>query len=190
LANPAGSMIFLVRHAHSDYIPDDMRPLSPSGRLAAERVADTLEGRDITRIISSPYTRAVQTVEPLARRLGIQVECDPDLRERRLTDGQIAGDFRDYQSATWKDFDLAYPGGETSNEARTRISRAIRRIAEANTGRHVAIASHGNALALFLQTLDGTVDFEFWMQMSMPDVYAIETSAAGPWSVKRLWQAV
>ena len=183
-------MIFLVRHAHSDYVPDEMRTLSSSGRLAAERVADALEGRGISRIISSPYTRAVQTVEPLARRLGLEVERDPDLRERRLTDGRIAGDFLDYLSATWSDFTFAYPGGETSNEAQARVSRAIRRIADANIDRHVAIASHGNALALFLHTLDATVDFDFWMKMSMPDVYEIETGGARSWSFRRLWQPV
>lgn len=109
-------MIFLLRHAHSDYAPDEMRALSLSGRAAAARVADVLAGRGVSRIISSPYTRARQTVEPLARRLGIEIEREPDLRERKLTDGPAAGDFRDYLAATWEDFNLAYPGGETSND--------------------------------------------------------------------------
>jgi 2,3-bisphosphoglycerate-dependent phosphoglycerate mutase len=183
-------VIFLVRHAHSDYSPDEMRALSVSGRAAAERVADVLAGRGVSRIISSPYTRARQTVEPLGRRLGIEIEHEQDLRERKLTDGPPAGDFRDYLAATWQDFTLAYPGGETSHEAQMRVSRAITRIAGPNGGRNVVIASHGNALALFLHTLDPTVDFEFWMRMSMPDVYAVDVDAAGPWSFERVWQPV
>jgi 2,3-bisphosphoglycerate-dependent phosphoglycerate mutase len=188
-------VIFLIRHAHSDYSADEMRPLSASGWEAAERVADALERRPIARIVSSPYTRALQTVEPLARRLGIEVECDPELRERRLTDRSKA-DFPDDLAATWKDFDLAYPGGETSHAAQLRVSRAIRKIAEANAGpgeaglhaRDVAIASHGNAIALFLHTLDATVDFDFWRRMSVPDVYAIDTRGSWPWRFSRIWQ--
>ena len=64
-------MLFLVRHAHSDYGPDEMRPLSESGHRAAQRVADLLEDRGVAMIVSSPYTRAVQTVQPLAGRLGL-----------------------------------------------------------------------------------------------------------------------
>jgi len=182
-------VIFLVRHAHSDYSPDEMRDLSLPGRAAAEQVADVLAGRGISRIISSPYTRARQTVEPLARRLDIEIEREPDLRERKLTDGPTAGDFREYLAATWRDFNLAYPGGETSSEAQIRVSRAIGRIAASNGGRNVVIASHGNALALFLHTLDPTVDFDFWMRMSLPDVYALDVDAA-PWSFERVWQPV
>jgi 2,3-bisphosphoglycerate-dependent phosphoglycerate mutase len=167
-----------------------MRSLSASGFAAAERVADALAGRGVTRIVSSPYTRARQTVEPLARVLGLEVECEPDLRERRLTAGPIAGDFREYLAATWRDFNLAYPGGETSHEAQIRVSRAISGIVESNVDRHVVIASHGNALALFLHTLDPTIDFDFWMRMSMPDIYAVDVRATPAWTFDRVWQPV
>lgn len=40
-----------------------------------------LAGRPITRILSSPATRCVQTVEPLARALGLEVEEIPALGE-------------------------------------------------------------------------------------------------------------
>ena len=184
------AVIFLIRHAHSDYSPDEMRPLSASGFAAAERVADALAGRGVTRIVSSPYTRARQTVAPLASRLGLEVECEPDLRERRLTDGPLAGDFHEYLAATWRDFNLAYPGGESSREAQIRVSRAIARIAASNLDRHVAIASHGNALALFLHTLDPAVDFDFWRRMSVPDVYAVDVRTTPVWSFDRVWQPV
>ena len=70
-------MLFLVRHAHSDYGPDEMRALSESGQRAAQRVADLLEDRGVAVIVSSPYTRAVQTVQPLADRLGFRSRSTP-----------------------------------------------------------------------------------------------------------------
>src|SRR5262245_52225028 len=36
------------------------------------------------RILSSPYTRALQTAEPIARALGLSIQVSPLLGERRL----------------------------------------------------------------------------------------------------------
>jgi 2,3-bisphosphoglycerate-dependent phosphoglycerate mutase len=182
------SQLFLVRHAHSDYTPDEMRGLSPSGREDALRVADLLAGHEISAIVSSPYTRAVETVQPLADRLGLSIEIDSELRERCLSTGSL-DDFERCLEATWLDLDLTYPGGESSAAAQARISRAIRRIAAAHRDGHVAIASHGNVLSLFLRTLDAQVDFAFWMGMSKPDVYVLDPLDETTWSHRRLWTA-
>ena len=166
-------MLFLVRHAHSDYSPDEKRSLSKPGRLGAQRVADLLERREISLIVSSPYTRAIETVQPLADRLGTSIQLDPDLRERHLSPVPL-DDFDRCAEASWRDFELTYPGGESNSAAQGRITRAIRRIAEAASESNVVIASHGNVLALFLNALDSQVDYAFSTRMSMPDVYAVE----------------
>lgn len=182
-------MLFLVRHAHSDYGPDEMRGLSDSGHRAAQRVADLLENRGVAMIVSSPYTRAVQTVQPLADRRGMSIAIDSDLRERHLSAGPL-DDFQRWLEATWTDFDLAYPGGESSAAAQARVSRAIRRIVESAGDRTVVVSSHGNALALFLRTIDPTVDFQFWSRMSTPDVYAVAPRNDAAWSYQRVWSDV
>jgi phosphohistidine phosphatase SixA len=41
----------------------------------------TLAARTIRRIVSSPYTRCVETVKPLAAELGIAIEIDDRLAE-------------------------------------------------------------------------------------------------------------
>ena len=163
-----------------------MRGLSEAGRQQSARVADLLEAQDIAAIISSPYTRAIQTVQPLADRLGMTIAIDPDLRERLLSSGPV-DDFMASFEATWRDFDLAHPGGESSAAAQARVSRAIRRIAALGDDRDVVIAGHGNALSLFLRTLDESVDFAFWTGMSLPDVYAVETRPDDAWSYRRVW---
>jgi 2,3-bisphosphoglycerate-dependent phosphoglycerate mutase len=162
-----------------------MRGLSDAGRQQSERVADLLAGQDVTAIISSPYTRAIQTVQPLADRLRMTIEIDHDLRERHLSSGPL-DDFRASLEATWQDFDLVHPGGESSAAAQARVTRAIRRIAAPGDSRDVVIATHGNALALFLRTLDARVDFAFWTGMSLPDVYVVETTPHA-WSYRRVW---
>lgn len=61
--------IYLVRHAHSPYTPDEWgRPLSENGFEDAKRVADFLDTVYVDRFISSPYKRAIQTIEEAARR--------------------------------------------------------------------------------------------------------------------------
>ena len=41
-----------------------------------------LAGERITRIVTSPYTRALQTVAPIAKALGVEVVINPIVRER------------------------------------------------------------------------------------------------------------
>ena len=77
-------MIYLVRHAHAGKKaqwpgPDLARPLSAQGRKEALGLIDRLGGRPLGRVVSSPTERCLQTVQPLAGRLGRPVETDEAL---------------------------------------------------------------------------------------------------------------
>ena len=77
-------MIYLVRHAHAGKKanwsgPDLGRPLSAQGRKEALGLVDRLTGRPLGRVVSSPAERCLQTVQPLAGRLGRPVEPDEAL---------------------------------------------------------------------------------------------------------------
>jgi len=79
-------MSFLVRHASAgerrDWVDDDrMRPLDERGRRQAVEIVSALGGEDVRRVVSSPYLRCVQTVEPLAAARGLEVELDERLAE-------------------------------------------------------------------------------------------------------------
>jgi 8-oxo-dGTP diphosphatase len=78
--------LYLVRHAPAgdryDWKgPDHERPLSKKGHRVAEALAEALSAEPIERILSSPAVRCVQTVEPLAARLGLEIESLPELGE-------------------------------------------------------------------------------------------------------------
>jgi 2,3-bisphosphoglycerate-dependent phosphoglycerate mutase len=81
----AHTTVHLVRHGHVIWTPDEDRVLSPEGRAGAERVAALLAGEPISAVYASTMRRAIQTVEPLARSLGLPVTTLDNLRERRLS---------------------------------------------------------------------------------------------------------
>jgi broad specificity phosphatase PhoE len=56
--------------------------LTPLGHAQAEAAAALLEDKVITRIIVSPYTRALQTAEPVLRRHKVPVSVMHEVRER------------------------------------------------------------------------------------------------------------
>ena len=72
-------MVYLVRHAHAGKKsqwrgPDLARPLSAQGRKEALGLIEQLRDRPVRRLLSSPAERCLQTVEPLAGRVGHAVE--------------------------------------------------------------------------------------------------------------------
>jgi broad specificity phosphatase PhoE len=84
--------VYVVRHAKAGSRrawsgDDELRPLSKRGRAQARAIAKRLGGTDISRVVSSPYVRCVETVEPLAQRLGLLVETS-----NALAEGAMAAD--------------------------------------------------------------------------------------------------
>ena len=80
--------------------------LTPLGHEQAEHAAETLATEGIRRIIASPYTRALQTAEPLARRLGLPVLVNTAVRERYAFKCDIGSKVADLQQA-WPGHDFS-----------------------------------------------------------------------------------
>lgn len=84
--------MILVRHGQSEFNvvfsvtrrdPGIRDPrLTPEGRRQAEAAAEALAGHEIERLIASPYSRALETAEIVARRLDIAISVEPLVGER------------------------------------------------------------------------------------------------------------
>ena len=77
-------MIALVRHAAAGErggADDHKRPLTAKGWAQAEGLVSALAAISLKRILSSPYVRCVQTVEPLAKARGLKIEDEASLAE-------------------------------------------------------------------------------------------------------------
>jgi 2,3-bisphosphoglycerate-dependent phosphoglycerate mutase len=141
----------------------------------------------VCAIYTSPYQRALETIAPLAERLELPVYLEPGLQERRL--GRFSsGDFLQAVEATWHDPCFAHPSGETNAAAQQRGLEVVRRLREQHDGEHVVLSTHGNLMALVMQTFDAAIDYAFWQSLSMPDIYSLDFSQAGKPMIERLWQ--
>jgi len=181
--------VILVRHA-TPVMPgspgfedrDDERPLTEEGQRQADELAFELDAYGLTAIYSSPYPRALQTVQPTAARHELEVQVLPDLRERLQQIGP-RDDWRDVMERSWADFDYALPGAESSRSAQRRATGVLDllRVRHADGGR-LLIGSHGNLISLILHALEPGVDLAFQVAMPMPALYHLQHDGVG-WRV-------
>ena len=87
--------VILIRHASAGdrerWSGDDReRPLDERGWRQAEAFVHSLAGYEIERILSSSLVRCVQTMEPLARELGIEIEKRGELTEGATREEALA----------------------------------------------------------------------------------------------------
>jgi 2,3-bisphosphoglycerate-dependent phosphoglycerate mutase len=178
--------LFLVRHAHADWVPDERRPLSAQGRRDAARIAELLAPLCPAAIYTSPAPRAVQTIAPLASRLGLRPVELPALRERELP-VQLAEDFAEVVSRSWLEFEMPVSSGESNEAAQARGVHAIRFVVERHEGEAAVVATHGNLLALVVNAFDARYGHDFWRGLSFPDIYELLFQDNQLASVLRVW---
>ena len=80
------SVVHLIRHAKAKNLlewtePDDLRPLTKRGRREALAIAQRLQDDPPARLVSSPFVRCVQTLEPAALALDLAIETSDELAE-------------------------------------------------------------------------------------------------------------
>lgn len=181
------TIIYFVRHAESIYSEgtERTRGLTDKGRLDALKVQSILIDENIDIFISSPYERAIQTIQYAAGTKEIAIF--EDLRERQM--GQIGEmDFREAKRNVYEDIRFSFPNGETSFQAQERAINVIRHILIEHRGCKVVIGTHGDIMTLILSYFDKRYDFEFWKSTSMPDIYQLQFREHQLIKVTRLWE--
>jgi phosphohistidine phosphatase SixA len=78
--------VYLLRHAKAKARErwtalDHLRPLTKAGWRQAEALVELYSYQEFTRLLSSPYVRCVQTLEPLAKARGLPIETPDELAE-------------------------------------------------------------------------------------------------------------
>lgn len=164
--------------------------LTKEGERQAQVLSVFLEHYPLTinRIVSSPFLRAVKSIEPFALTKGMEVELDERIRERKLSDKPIE-EWLEILERTFSDLELKVHNGESSNEAMERAGSLIEELKEdCGDDETVLIMSHGNIMTLMLKYFDDTFGYEDWKNLSNPDLYLV-TYEHDRWNVKRIYNS-
>jgi broad specificity phosphatase PhoE len=137
------TLLLLVRHGETDWNADGRlqghtdRPLNDYGRRQARELAARLTGDAVDAIYASDLARARETAEIVGAELGLPVVLDADLRERN---------WGTWEGLTPGERDTVEFAGESPEEHRERIMRAVHRIAERHPGQRVVVVTHGGSM--------------------------------------------
>lgn len=179
--------LYFVRHAHSTYTTDEWaRPLSEKGEGDVPHITNILSEEAIDLVVSSPYKRAIQTVQGIADQIETEVLLIDALRERTLTT-EPAEDFTLAMTKVWEDPKFAWEGGESNVDAQQRGVGAIQALLDQHEGKRIGIGTHGNIMVLILNYFDEQYGYSFWKELDMPDIYKVTFDKHELVNVEKLW---
>lgn len=113
-------------------------------------------------IISSPYTRAILSVEGLAKLLNKEVQIFEDLRERHfaaelIENAELMSSIRE----SFNDPDYTLIGGESNAECQNRAIAILKPILNEHRGKKIAVGTHGLVMTLMMNHFDPAYGLDF-----------------------------
>ncbi|WP_152657694.1 histidine phosphatase family protein [Oceanobacillus sp. CFH 90083] len=186
--------IYMVRHAESPFKfgEERTRRLSAEGEIDAQKVCNVLLDKQVDSIVSSPYTRAVQTVQVLAEQKGLAITEYEALKERAIKGLNYKLSEQELLKAVKKSFEdknYCLSGGESTFQAQNRSIPIIKRLLEDYAGKHIVIGTHGNIMTIIMNYFDDAYGYDFWKSTSKPDIYRLEFEGEHLKAVERLWRS-
>jgi 2,3-bisphosphoglycerate-dependent phosphoglycerate mutase len=162
--------LYLIRHGQSAgnaegrFGGHSPTPLSPLGIQQAELTAQFLAKERINIIYSSDLHRAVQTAEPLAKLLNLEIIATNAFRERHVgvLEGLTFDEAReqhptDYYALINRKIGHVITEGESYRQLLNRTNKSLRKILREHRGRKIAIFSHTGAICFMTLQLLGAI---------------------------------
>jgi len=156
-------ILLLIRHGENDFVKEDRLPgrrpgihLNKHGQDQAAALAESLQKIPIRAIYASPLERAVETAEPLAQALGLEIQLRPGLLDTNVGEweGLLIKKLR--KLPLWKQVqeqpsEVRFPGGESFLELQERLVGEIEAIRAAHKQKDlVAVVFHCDPIKLVL----------------------------------------
>lgn len=142
--------------------------LTEEGQSQAERAAKKIAQKKIDIIFTSPYRRAVETAEIVAKKVKAEVVKDDRLRE--INAGELnwktIEEYRDFFGSPLERFTKAPVHGETWTEVKKRVFNFVRDINNCYQDKNILVVSHGAPLQM-LQAAAGHLDNEGAINLKM-----------------------
>lgn len=168
LAKKSGNKYFVMRHGEAESNTtgfsstklEAKNPLTQKGVKEVESAAKALAGEKITMIIASPFERAKQSVEILAKELGVpanKVVYDERLGEIQLgvMDGVNMEGYHAFLSEGPDWWSRKPEEGESWSEVKNRVGEFIYEIDSKYQNERVLIVAHNSPLRMLSMVADG-----------------------------------
>lgn len=173
---------YLIRHATTDFLNNTIVGrlagihLNDRGHREAEALATRVSHEPIRHVFSSPLERCLETANPLARKLNLEIHSSDGLNEIDYGDwtGRTLAELRNVEE--WKHWNTfrsvaRIPAGETMAEASARMVAFIEEVRRDLPDQPVAVVSHGDPLrALILHCLGLSLDLIQRIELSPASV--------------------
>lgn len=161
--------LLIIRHGQSEanlqatFVGHTDSPLSELGMRQAECTADyVVSNYHVDAVYASDLERAFYTGKTVADRLGLDTAPERGMREifagdwERVKFDTLATQYGEPYQVWLKDIGLAQcPNGESTADLQSRIVATLRRIAEANEGKTVVVATHATPIRTFMHHCSG-----------------------------------
>ncbi len=168
--------LYFIRHAKPNFsIKDDLtRPLTEDGKEDCKQVTEFLLKRNVTKIFSSPFRRAIDTIKDFSNLSGLEINIIGDFRERKVANIWIE-DFDAFAEKQWDNFHYKISGGESLNEVQQRNIRALKYILKESKNENIAIGTHGTALSTIINYYDKNFNYSQFKRIKnlMPFIIGI-----------------
>jgi broad specificity phosphatase PhoE len=163
--------LYLIRHGQSvgnaegRFGGHTQTPLSLLGQTQANLTAQALKKERITAIYSSDLRRAVQTAEPLAKLLSLDIETTHNFRERNvgvlegLTFNEAEKEFpEDYNALVYRNIHHIITKGESYVQLLERTSKTLNEILEKHRGGRIAVFAHTGTICFMTLKIIGAIN--------------------------------
>ena len=176
----AQKKIYLIRHGKASMEGSDReRNLDEDGKVQAislcKKIKKEFHEKKI-KIFSSPFARAVQTVENLSQDMNVQIEQIVSLEEIKMGKGSQLTKHQIIEKM-WEDKNFKTEDGVSQLEHVNNIKVELDKIFDDfyNGEYDLILVSHGNSIGIILKYFFNIqFAFEDWKKISMPDMYFLE----------------
>ncbi|MCZ7553792.1 MAG: hypothetical protein B6D39_08800 [Anaerolineae bacterium UTCFX2] len=186
-------LFLLIRHGENEYVKKGRiagrQPgvhLNDKGRAQAQALAEKLADAPVKAIYSSPLERALETAQPIAARLGLEVVQREGLTELDMgdwTEQKVKGLAR---LKAWKTVQqtpsrMTIPGGESFVQAQFRITQELDWLAAQHAEKEILVCvSHSDPIKLAVAYFLGlSLDLFQRMQVAPASITALTIGEAG-----------
>ncbi|GBG30911.1 Inositol hexakisphosphate kinase 1, partial [Hondaea fermentalgiana] len=142
--------LYIVRHA--EHVTPALAHLSGKGSLQAVAIANTLKGRNVDAVYSSP--RSYETAQNICKELRVKVELDKRLLpydagalvglSMKQVEERMPDVYR--QRFVERNPDFRVPEGESLNDRFRRVKGFMEEIVEKHHGKQVVVVTHGGII--------------------------------------------